>query len=255
MLTVILAGGKGTRILEETQSKPKAKVQIGGIPIIEHIMDSFRRQGFHDFLILAGHKSRILFSWFREMHDALSCEQDDVCMTVILPDMRVRVLETGEETGTAARLRLAMPYIDGERFLLTYCDGLCSVDFHKLLRFHEEHRGLITLTAVRPLPRFGVLLLDDDGRVLSMREKHSEDLPLINGGFMVVERDIFQRLNEDAVHLERDVLESLAAEGKLCAYCHDGFWQCMDTLPEKQYLCALWESGAPPWIAATASEL
>lgn len=248
MLTVILAGGKGTRLLEETQFYPKAMARIGEKPVVEHIMESFQSQGFRDFLILTGYKGDMIADYFRQKQELVSCETDGKCLTMSFPDTRVRILDTGEETGSAARLYMARPYLEQETFLLTYCDGLCSVDMKEVIHFHREHHGLVTLTAVRPEPRFGILEIEKNGCVKAMREKERKDSPVINGGFMVVEPEIYSFLTDEMEQLERDLLVPLSEAGHLMAYYHDGFWQCMDTLQEKKYLCALWEAGNAPWV-------
>ncbi|MGN1417984.1 MAG: sugar phosphate nucleotidyltransferase [Acutalibacteraceae bacterium] len=248
MITVIMAGGKGTRILEETQFIPKAMVRIGDKPIIEHIMDSYAQQGFHDFLILTGYKGEILSDYFKKKPEVLLCEENGNFLNVKLPDRSIQLLYTGEETESAARLRLAKPYITGESFMLTYCDGLCSVNYENLVRFHNEHKKTVTLTAVRPEPRFGILEIDQNGIVKSFKEKDRNDSPVINGGFMVMDLRIFDFLTETMEQLEKDVLLPLSKIGELTAYYHDGFWQCMDTLQEKKYLCSLWERNEAAWI-------
>ena len=248
MLTVILAGGKGTRLLEETQFRPKALTKVGEKPILEHIMEGFQSQGYRDFLILTGYKSEMISEYFRKRQEVVSCKSEGACMTVDLPYARVRILDTGEDTGSAARLRMAEPYLEHETFLLTYCDGLCSVEMEDVIRFHRQRCGMVTLTAVRPEPRFGILEIAKDGRVNALREKERKDSPVINGGFMVMEPEIFEFLTDQMEQLEKDVLVPLSETGKLMAYYHDGFWQCMDTLQEKKYLCALWEKGNAPWI-------
>lgn len=248
MLTVILAGGKGTRILEETELMPKAMVKIGDRPIIEHIMGCYEEQGFNEFLILAGYKGKKIFDYFKTKKNVTFLKEQGDCMIVELSNSKVTVLDTGEETGSAARLRIAKPYINEERFMLTYCDGLCSVNFNSLLNFHKEHGGMVTLTAVRPEPRFGILEIMEDGKVKVLKEKERKDSPIINGGFMVIESEIFNYLTEEMEHLEKDVLVPLSENGKLMAFYHDGFWQCMDTLQEKKYLCALWETRKAPWV-------
>ena len=248
MLTVILAGGKGTRILEETQLKPKAMVKIGDKPIIEHIMECYEEQGFSDFLILVGYKGEEIFDHFKKKTNIIFLKEEEACLTVQLPNFKVTILDTGEETGSAARLRMAKPYINGERCMLTYCDGLCSLNFNNLINFHKEHAGMVTLTAVRPKPRFGILEITENGQVKVFKEKQRKDSPIINGGFMVIEPEIFDFLTKEMEHLEKDVLVSLSNSGKLMAYYYEGFWQCMDTLQEKKYLCSLWENGLSPWI-------
>lgn len=249
MLTVIMAGGKGSRILEETRQKPKALVTVGDRPILEHIMDSYTSQGFCDFLILTGYRGEMIADYFRGKPGRLSCEKDGDCLLAEFPGVRVRVLYTGEETGSAARLRMAQKYIEEDCFMLTYCDGLCAVPFRSLVEFHRMRGGTVTVTAVRPRPRFGVLDISEDGAVRSFREKSWTDFPFINGGFMVMEREIFDFLTEETEQLERDVLVPLAEQGRLNAYKYCGFWQCMDTMQEKQYLNSLWEQGARPWIS------
>lgn len=248
MLTVILAGGKGTRILEETRLIPKALVRIGNKPIIEHIMECYEKQGFNEFLILTGYKGEKIFDYFKSKTNITFLEEQKDCMIIKSSNSKVTVLDTGEETGSAARLRIARPYINEKRFMLTYCDGLCSVNFDNLLNFHKEHGGMVTLTAVRPEPRFGILEIMENGKVKALREKEHRDSPVINGGFMVIESDIFNFLTEEMNQLEKDVLVPLSENGKLTAFYHDGFWQCMDTLQEKKYLCELWETKKAPWV-------
>lgn len=248
MLTVIVAGGKGSRILEETLTKPKALVKIGEKAIIEHIIDGYVSQGFHDFLILSGYKGEMIADYFKEKSGALSWKIEGNSLIVHFFEFRIRILYTGEETGSAARLRMAAPYIRGNSFMLTYCDGLCGISFSDLIQFHETYGGMVTLTAVRPDPRFGILEIDSSGRVKSFREKACADAPVINGGFMIFDQEIFSFLTEEMEQLERDVLMPLADRGELTAYFYDGFWQCMDTLQEKNYLCSLWERKPVPWM-------
>lgn len=199
-------------------------------------------------MFLTGYKGEKIFDYFKSKTNITFLEEQKDCMIIKSSNSKVTVLDTGEETGSAARLRIARPYINEKRFMLTYCDGLCSVNFDNLLNFHKEHGGMVTLTAVRPEPRFGILEIMENGKVKALREKERRDSPVINGGFMVIESDIFNFLTEEMNQLEKDVLVPLSENGKLTAFYHDGFWQCMDTLQEKKYLCELWETKKAPWV-------
>lgn len=246
MKVIILAGGKGTRMLEETKTKPKALVEVGGRPIIRYIMDWFQNSGFNDFLILTGYKSEHLFRYFSSIANIIF--QDEKRLTVHTEDFSATLLNTGKYTGSAQRLFISRDYIDSEDFMLTYCDGICSVNLEDLLRFHQDNKALVTLTAVKPAPRFGVLEINSTGVVTNMREKSKSDVGFINGGYMVLKRSCFDYITESTQNLESDLLESIVPTGRLIAYRHFGFWQCMDTLYEKKYLDSLIQNDKLPWL-------
>ena len=252
MKVVILAGGFGTRICEESELKPKPMIEIGGKPMLWHIMKIYAHYGYQEFIICAGYKQQVIKEYFARYalynsnitFDFQSREPIKVHSNASEP-WKVTVVDTGYETLTGGRLRLIEPYIDGERFLLTYGDGVADVDITALIDFHKSHGKLCTLTAARPEGRFGFLDLEND-RVMSFREKSRSDVGYINGGFMVMEPKVFSYLKDD-VMLEREPMEKLAEDGELLAYRHDGFWQCMDTMRDKKELERLWESGKAPW--------
>ncbi len=253
--TVILAGGLGTRLSEETALKPKPMVEIGGLPIIHHIMDIYARQGFSDFTVCLGYLGGSIKRYF---HDLVSLAED---MTVDLGSgairrrpaplnsplsWKVNLVDTGLHTMTGGRIKRLNSWLQGERFFLTYGDGVADVDVKALLAFHESHGRQATVTAVRPPARFGALDLDGD-TIRSFQEKPQLGEGWINGGFMVIEKSVLARIGDDDTVLERDVLSQLAAEGELRAFRHEGFWQCMDTLRDVRTLQGLWESGQAPW--------
>jgi len=252
MKTVILAGGRGTRIAEESASRPKPMVEIGGKPLLWHLMQIYAHHGCKDFVVACGFKGDLIKSWF---HDLLVLSND---FTVDLatghlearngsrPDWRVSLVDTGLDTMTGGRIRRLAPWLGGEPFMVTYGDGLGDVDITGLLAFHREHGRLATVTAVRPPARFGSLVLQD-GQVREFSEKSQAEAGWINGGFFVFEPGVLDYLAGDDTILEREPLERLAAEGQLMAFQHAGFWQPMDTLREKEQLEALWSTGRAPW--------
>ncbi len=247
MLTVILAGGKGTRILEESQYRPKPLIRIGDRPLIRHIMDIYQKQGHHDFLILTGYKSRMFEEQMNRIVKPSLRSEDGRLLRYEAKGYTVTFLDTGEDTGSAGRLMAAREVIGDQTFMLTYGDGLSAVDLNDLIRFHREKGGVVTLTAVHPQPRYGTLDIDENGTVLALREKMREDVPVINGGYMVMEPTVFDYLEETDYSLEADFLTRIAGQGLLRAYLFDGFWQSMDTFAEKIYLTELWNTGNPPW--------
>lgn len=252
MKTIILAGGRGTRLMEETTARPKPMVEIGGRPLLWHLMHIYAAHGQRDFVVACGYKGEQIKDYFRNLLHVSSDFTVDLATGDIelrnaaTPDWRVSVVDTGQDTMTGGRIRRLAEWVGRETFMATYGDGLGDVDITALLDFHVGHGRLATITAVRPPARFGSLVLED-GRVREFSEKNQADTGWINGGFFVFEPQVFDYLEGDATVLERDPLEQLAREGQLMAYQHGGFWQPMDTLREKELLESLWESGRAPW--------
>lgn len=254
MKVVLLAGGKGTRIGEESYYKPKPMLEIGGKPILWHIMKEYSNFGFHEFIICAGYKQHIIKEWFNNYFLYTSDVTFDFTdgKRVILREQhsepwRVTVIDTGLETMTGGRIKRIQSYVDGETFLLTYGDGVCDVNMRDLVKFHHSHGKLATLTAVMLEQSKGVLDIGGDNAVRSFREKSSRDSAPINAGYMVLEPGVFNYLGGDDCIFEQEPLSRLAEEGQLMSYLHHGFWQCMDTQREKTQLERLWERGDAPW--------
>jgi len=249
---VILAGGRGTRIAEETATRPKPMVEIGGKPLLWHIMAHYAGYGYKDFLVACGYKGELIKEYFRNAFLGSSdfvVELKDGSVQVLNPpvlDWRVGLIDTGLETMTGGRLRRLAGWIGRETFMATYGDGVADIDVRALLEFHRRHGKLGTVTAVRPPARFGGLVLDD-GRVREFTEKSQTDVGWINGGFFVFEPGVFDYLEGDDTVLERAPLERLAADSELMAFKHTGFWQPMDTIRDREHLEALWNSGQAPW--------
>ncbi len=252
MKTIILAGGYGTRISEESQYRPKPMIEIGGKPILWHIMKEYSHFGYNEFIICAGYKQHIIKEYFSNYVLYNSDLTFDFQQRRVTPhnnaaeDWHVTVVDTGLNTMTGGRLKRVEPYIGNETFMLTYGDGVCDVPINKLVAFHQRKGKIATLTAVHPESRFGFLDMADDV-VTAFREKSRRDTGYINGGYMVLEPDIFSYLEDDSTIFEKAPMERLVVEGEIAAFKHDGFWQCMDTLREQQYLESLWEKGAAPW--------
>ena len=252
MKTVILAGGRGTRLAEETSVVPKPMVEIGGRPILWHIMKIYAAAGHNDFLIACGYKGELIKAYFgnfrlRNSDYVIDLATGDV--DLVRPgdiDWRVGVIDTGSDTMTGGRIGRLRELIGDETFMVTYGDGVGNVDIGALLEFHRGHGGAATVTAVRPPARFGDLALDND-RVTHFEEKPQTDAGWINGGFFVFEPRVFDYIEGDSTSLERTPLASLAADGELFAYRHHGFWQPMDTLRERKLLEAMWASGRAAW--------
>lgn len=253
MKTVILAGGLGTRLAEETGLRPKPMVEIGGRPMLWHIMSIYAAHGFHDFVIACGYRGEVIKQYFHDysVHaadwriDLGTGEREQLNRSA--PNWRVHAMDTGLNTLTGGRLRRLRAILQDETFMVTYGDGLSNVNIGALLAFHRAHGKLATVTAVHPPARFGALELSGD-HVAHFSEKPQTDVGWINGGFFVFEPAVLNFLDRDDVSLEREPLERVAAAGELMAYRHDGFWQPMDTLREKRQLEELWDSGKAPWL-------
>ena len=249
---VILAGGRGTRLAEETGTRPKPMVEIGGMPLIWHLMGIYAGHGFRDFVVACGHKGAMIKEFFHNFavhHGDFAVDLNTGNVRFLNPprtDWCVEVMDTGQDTMTGGRLLRLQSLIGGGTFMVTYGDGLAIVDVNALLAFHRAHGKLATVTAVRPPARFGDLTLEGD-RVRAFAEKPQTHEGWINGGFFVFEPGVFDFIDGDDVSLERDPLERIAGNGQLMAYRHHGFWQPMDTLREKMLLEELWASGSAPW--------
>lgn len=255
MKVVILAGGFGTRISEESQFKPKPMIGIGEYPILWHIMKLYSHYGYHEFVICAGYKQHIIKEYFADyfLHtsditfDFTSGKNEMTIHNNVSEPWKVTVVDTGLNTMTGGRIKRIKPYVGNNPFMMTYGDGVCDVDIGKLVQFHKSHGKLATLTAVIQKQQKGVLDIGEYGAVKSFREKQNGDGAAINAGFMVLQPEIFNYLEGDATIFETKPLERLVEEGQLMSYRHTGFWQCMDTAREKTLLENLWSSGQAPW--------
>lgn len=252
MKAVILAGGLGTRISEETVSRPKPMVEIGGRPILWHIMKIYSAHGIHDFVICCGYKGYMVkeyfANYFLHMSDVTFDMQEnrmEVHRRHVEP-WRVTLVDTGEQTMTGGRLRRVREYVDDEEFCLTYGDGVGDINVTALIEFHKSQGKSVTLTAVQPPGRFGALNLEG-AKVLSLDEKPKGDGSWINGGFFVLSPDVIEYIHGDDVLWEAEPMKTLAAAGEVNAYFHHGFWQPMDTLRDKNRLEELWDGGSAPW--------
>ena len=253
MKVVLLAGGFGTRISEESHLKPKPMIEIGEKPILWHIMKYYSQFGFHEVVICLGYKQYVVKEFFADyfLHTSdvtfdLANNRMEVHNNYSEP-WKVTLVDTGLNTMTGGRVKRIRPYVGEEPFMLTYGDGVADIDLSALAEFHKNHGKIATLTTVNVGQKFGVLDLDNSGQVKAFREKNDNDGALINGGFMVFNPGIFDYLEDDATVLEKAPLENLAKDGQLMAYCHEGFWKCMDTQRDKQQLEELWQSGRAPW--------
>ena len=252
MKVVILAGGKGTRLAEETIVRPKPMVEIGGHPVLWHIMNIYASHGYDDFLIACGYKGEMIKEYFAHfiIHNSdFIVDQRDGTREIISNNSvnwRTGLFDTGMESMTGGRIRRLREWIGDETFMVTYGDGIGNIDIGALVDFHQKHGKTATVTAVHPPSRFGAMVLDGN-RVMEFSEKPQMREGWINGGFFVFEPAIFDLLTDDSTVLEREPLEQLANRGELMAFYHAGFWQPMDTLREKQILENLWTSGKPPW--------
>lgn len=254
MKVILLAGGYGTRISEESQYKPKPMIEIGGMPILWHIMKEYSYYGFNDFIICAGYKQHIIKEWFADyfLHTSDITFDFTEGNKMIIHNMKaepwkVTVVDTGLNTMTGGRIKRIQPYIGNETFMMTYGDGVCDVDISKLLEFHKAHGKTATLTAVMLEQQKGVLDIGGDNAVHSFREKAAGDGAPINAGYMVLEPEIFDYIDGDDTVFEKKPLETLAAKGELMSYMHKGFWQCMDTKREMDMLEKMLDTGNAPW--------
>ena len=254
MKVVILCGGLGTRLREETEFRPKPMVPIGDHPILWHIMKGYAARGHKEFILCLGYKGEIIKEYFRNYHWNTSNVTMDLSEhpriqyhdTHEEEDWVVTLLDTGQATQTGGRLKRALPYIKEDTFLLTYGDGLTDSDVNDSIAFHNKHKSVVTVTAVQPPARFGDLTVEGP-HVSEFKEKIEQQAAYINGGFFVMNKRIGDYLVDDATVLESEPMKGLAQERKICAYTHNGFWQCMDTYREQQLLTKMWESGAAPW--------
>lgn len=252
MKVVILAGGFGTRISEETIVKPKPMIETGGKPILWHIMNAYGFYGYREFIIALGYKGELIKEYFLNYYH----HQSDLTVDLKTGDVKavnngfkdwiIHLVDTGFNTMTGGRLYRLRDRLMGETFMLTYGDGVSSIDINSLLAFHKNHGKAATVSAVKPPARFGGMRFDGN-RVVEFKEKPQTDEGWINGGYFVFEPEVLKYISGDQTVLEKEPLENLAKDGQLMAYKHEGFWQCMDTLRDKQLLEKLWESGKAPW--------
>jgi glucose-1-phosphate cytidylyltransferase len=253
MKVVILAGGFGTRISEESVLRPKPMIEIGGKPILWHIMKIYSYYGFNDFIICAGYKQHMIKEYFADYFLHMSDVTFDIANNKMLihntnsEPWMVTVVDTGLETMTGGRIKRVQKYIGDETFMLTYGDGVGNIDIKNLLAFHKEQGKFATLTTVNIGQRFGVLKLNDNNTVAAFREKQDSDGSMVNAGFMVFEPKIFDYIEGDSTVFEKEPLETAANLGQLAAYKHDGFWKCMDTQRDKMQLEEMWAGGKAPW--------
>ncbi len=254
MKVVLLAGGKGTRITEESEYRPKPMIEIGDMPILWHIMKEYSYYGYNEFVVCAGYKQQMIKEWFSDYFFYTSDitfdftkEREMIVHDRHAEPWKVTVVDTGLETMTGGRIKRIQKYIGNETFMLTYGDGVCDVDISKLVAFHKGHGKLATLTAVDQEQSKGALEISSNNSVRAFREKSYYDASPINAGYMVLEPEIFSYLEDDTTVFEQKPLSRLAGEGQLMSYHHKGFWQCMDTLHEKNILEELWVTNKAPW--------
>lgn len=253
MKVVILAGGLGTRLSEETVVRPKPMVEIGGRPILWHIMKIYSHYGFNDFVICLGFKGYMIKEYFSNYFLHMSDVTFDMRNNSMevhqqhAEPWKVTLVDTGVDSMTGGRLKRVAPYLENETFMLTYGDGVANIDIGDLVRYHRSHGKPATVTSTQPSGRFGALNMGEDGAIHSFQEKPAGDGSWINGGFFVLEPAVIDRIAGDGTVFEKEPLEGLARDGQLMAYRHGGFWQPMDTLRDKQHLEELWSSGQAPW--------
>jgi len=253
MKVVILAGGLGTRISEETDIRPKPMVEIGGKPILWHIMKIYAEHGFNEFVVCLGYKGYLIKEYFAN----LFLHQSDITIDLEnnnievhnreTDNWKITLVDTGRETMTGGRIKRVRKYVGNERFMLTYGDGLSDVNINELIEFHKLHGKQATVTSVKPEGRFGVMRFSENDFISSFNEKSSDDVAWINGGFFVCEPSVFDLIENDSCIWEREPLESLAISGNLLGYKHQGFWKPMDSLKDKNDLNTMWDSNKAPW--------
>ena len=255
MKVVMLAGGYGTRISEESHLKPKPMIEIGGKPILWHIMKEYSYYGFNEFVICAGYKQHVIKEWFANYYlhnsDITFDFSNDNKMTVhsnVAEPWKVTIVDTGLNTMTGGRIKRIKDYVGDETFMLTYGDGVCDINIKELLEFHKSHGKIATITAIQLTQRFGILDIEDDNTISSFREKSDDDSARINGGYMVLEPEVFNYLEDDTTVFEQGPMKQMAADGQLVAYQYDGYWQCMDTKREMDKLNELIETNKAPWM-------
>lgn len=253
MKTIILAGGFGTRLSEYTDIRPKPMVEIGGQPILWHILNIYASYGFNDFVIALGYKGEVIKDYFLNYYPLKSDFTIDLSngranyLHKKSVNWKIALVDTGLNSMTGGRVKRLKEYIGNETFMLTYGDGVSNIDIRKLVEFHKAHRKMATITAVHPAARFGELLISKDQNVLFFKEKPQTTQGWINGGFFVLEPEFLDLIEGDHTVLEEKPLERVAKAGELKAYLHDGFWQCMDTIRDKNILEELWQTGNAPW--------
>ncbi len=255
MKVVIFAGGLGTRLMEETEARPKPMVEIGGKPILWHIMKTYATQGFNEFVICLGYKQTMIKEYFMNYYFANSditidlSNNETVVHQPTQENFKITLVDTGYETNTAGRLKRIQNYIGNETFMLTYGDGVANVDFQSLIKFHKTKGRILTLTTVQMPGKFGNLEMDNSGNVLRFIEKPEEEGVWINGGFMVIEPTVFEYLKGDMDHtqFEKGPLIEITKSNQVASFKHKGFWKCMDALRDKIELEELWKNGSAPW--------
>lgn len=252
MKAVILAGGRGSRMGEESTRIPKPMIEIGGKPILWHILSHLSKWGIKEFVILLGYKGYVIKEYFANflLHNSnctIDLKNNSIKYLDASVDWKITLVDTGRESLTGTRIKLAHRYYNDERFLLTYGDGLCDIDVSKLLKFHINHGKLVSLTAVQPQGRFGSLEINDTGLVSSFQEKEIQDRK-VNGGYFVCEPQAINYIGHDNLMWEVEPMQELSAANQLMAYQHDGFWQCMDSPREKEILEEIWQKGNAPWM-------
>lgn len=254
MKVVILAGGYGTRISEESHLKPKPMIEIGGKPILWHIMKEYSHYGFNDFIICLGYKQEKIKEFFKDYYlyaSDVTFDMSNNSMKIhnnTAEPWKVTLVDTGLNTMTGGRIKRVKDYIGDETFMMTYGDGVCDLDINKLVEFHKKNNKLATITAIQPGGKFGALKINNENVIESFVEKSKEDGGWINGGYMVLEPEVFDYIDGDTTVFEKAPLDNLSKEGNLIAYKYDGFWQCMDTLKDKLYLEELIEKNQASWI-------
>lgn len=251
MKVVILAGGYGTRLSEETEVLPKPMIEIGGRPLLWHLMKLFSSQGFNEFVVALGYKSQVIKRYFMQYPQIETDMHVDLASASVRTtgqpgeDWKIDLIDTGHDTMTGGRLKRLRNLLD-DTFIFTYGDGLANMDLRRLVEFHRSHRKLATVTAVKPPSRFGLLQIEET-RVTSFNEKPRNPDDWINGGYFVLEPGVIDYIDGDATSWEREPCQRLARNGELRAYCHDGYWQCVDTLHELRLLREIWDNGKAPW--------